>query len=169
MRIFTEKSKKGQAALEFLSYMSFFMVLFVISVLLFADQQMTEISNNKMMLAQETANRMAQRINFVLDAGDGFMAKFDLPKDILTQKYDIRVINDPYRQVFLNWTEKDGTTQAVAAPINSGSIHAGTNVVQSGGAIWLNSSRGEFKITNSKGNLTFYQPAAGTGLPPIDQ
>jgi len=168
------KGWKGQAALEFLSYMSFFMVLFVITILLFANQQITEISGNKLLVAQETANFMAQRINFVLDGGDGFSAKFSLPHDILTQRYDIRVLGGNYTQVYINWTENDGKQVAISAPINTGAINAGAEVSlitnpDDGTGIWLNSSRGEFKITNSKGNLTFVQPAAGHALPPIDQ
>lgn len=166
--------RKGQAALEFLSYMSFFMVLFVVTILLFASQQITEISSNKLLVAQETANFMAQRINFVLDGGNGFSAKFDMPKDILTQKYDMRVLSDPYRQVYINWTENDGTQVAISAPINTGAILAGAEITtisnpDDGIGIWLNASRGEFKITNSNGELTFVQPATGHALPPIDQ
>ncbi|HQT45378.1 MAG TPA: hypothetical protein PLO51_05340 [Candidatus Micrarchaeota archaeon] len=162
--------KKGQAALEFMSYMGFFMILFVITVLMFADQQTAEISNNKMMLAQETANQMADRINFVLNGGDGFAAKFEVPETILTQKYTMRIYGGNYTQVFLNWTEKDGRVQAVSAPINTGALKAGMGVSADAlGTITLNASMGEFKVTNTNGNLTFYQPAAPYTLPPIDQ
>ncbi|MBM3230029.1 hypothetical protein FJZ26_06365, partial [Candidatus Parvarchaeota archaeon] len=55
-----ERCRGGQAAIEFISYLSFFLVLFAVSVILFIDQQRADVIEKRTMLADEVASRFAE-------------------------------------------------------------------------------------------------------------
>ena len=152
------KKARGQAAIEFMSYMSFFLVLFVISVVIFVEQQQTDVSAKRTEFASEIASRFAQRINFALYAGDGFSGNFTIPQTVLTMPYNVRVMSN--RQVFVDWTDA-GKSYGVSYPINTNSVSAGagTTTGSAGTLSWvaINATMGEFKVNNVGGVLKLSQ------------
>ncbi|MCX8174791.1 MAG: hypothetical protein N3E51_01135 [Candidatus Micrarchaeota archaeon] len=86
---------KGQAAVEVLSYASFFLLGFVVATAVFFQMQSIEISRAEHSFAQEIAYELADHIHTAFVAGPGFVQNVTLPSDILGKPYRISISRKP--------------------------------------------------------------------------
>ncbi|MDE1798042.1 MAG: hypothetical protein KGH63_01390 [Candidatus Micrarchaeota archaeon] len=75
-------SSRGQAAVEVLVYVGFFLLVFVVVSLFFVLQVGQDISQRQYRLAQSTAGQVSDDLQLALQAGPGFNASFILPPRI---------------------------------------------------------------------------------------
>lgn len=81
--------QKGQAAVEVLVYLGFFLLVFVSLSTMLMLQLGQDITQREYMLSQEIASQISSYIDIALAAGPGFNATFDLPPQITGQDYII--------------------------------------------------------------------------------
>ncbi len=77
----------GQAAVEVLVYVGFFLLIFVVINLFFILQVSGDISQRQYALAQTTAGQLSDDLQMALLAGPGFNASFLLPSNINGHRY----------------------------------------------------------------------------------
>ncbi len=113
---------RGQAAPEFLLFISFFLLLFIILSALFYTQQADELSQKEGLIAREVVQQYADSANFALRAGDTFTGKFHFPTDVLGMAYNLSFANGSSGYVYLLWQSGDGSYKSYSSPLSTGSI-----------------------------------------------
>jgi len=116
------QTAKAQAAPEFLLYISFFLLLFIILSALFYTQQADELSQKEGLIAREVASQYADSANFALRAGDTFTGKFHFPTDVLGMEYNLSFANGSSGYVYILWQSEDGSYKSYSSPLSTGSI-----------------------------------------------
>ncbi|MFA5108058.1 MAG: hypothetical protein WC492_00825 [Candidatus Micrarchaeia archaeon] len=82
-------AKRGQASVEIMVYLGFFMLMFVFFSLFIISDFNNEVQQRKFLMAKETANQIADYANFVLEAGPGTAANFSIPSNINGKDYNL--------------------------------------------------------------------------------
>lgn len=153
--------KKAQAAVEVLSYGSFFLLIFVVAVAIFFQMQSQELSRSEYAYAQQTAYQLADQIQVAFVAGPGFWETVRIPSDLLGKDYNF-VVSRSYGQqasnetgfVYVNW----GNGKSVSAPtittayevsLSSPEIHYDGQFVN------ISGTAGCLNISNSGGTIKF--------------
>lgn len=83
----------GQASIEILVYVGFFLLVFVIINLFFILQVSQDISQRQYVLAQSSAAQVAEDLQLALAAGPGFAYNFSIPASIGGKPYSINITN----------------------------------------------------------------------------
>jgi len=155
--------KKAQAAVEVLSYGSFFLLIFVVAVAIFFQMQSQELSRSEYAYAQQTAYQFADQIQIAFVAGSGFWEVVRIPPELLGKNYNF-VVSRSYGQqainetgfVYVNWGNGKSvsaptvTTSYEVSPVSSGQIYYGTN-----NFVEINNTAGCVNISNSEGTIIF--------------
>jgi hypothetical protein len=103
---------RGQAAVEVLIYMGFFMLIFVSLLVLFLLQVNQDVVQRQQLLSQSTAAQVAQDVELAMLAGPGFNATFPIPDRIGGQPYELYFNDAGY--MYINITNSNP-----AAPVKT--------------------------------------------------
>lgn len=159
------RKSKGQAAVEFLAYATFFMFFFAFSTYYFASQQEGELNYRQNQIAKEIGTQYADYVDFAVGAGDGFRGNFTIPKNLGGSAYEAKFGSDGF--VYLNWsntrgqfsypypTSTNNTDIADGAPSSltrTPPLVAGTNSY-----INIDVSKGEMTLINQGGKILINQ------------
>ncbi len=78
---------KGQAAVEVLVYLGFFLLVFVSLSMMFMLQINQDIIQREYLLSRQVAAQVAVEVDMALEAGPGFNATFPVPTQVAGQPY----------------------------------------------------------------------------------
>jgi hypothetical protein len=143
--------QRGQAAVEFFTYVGFFLLVFVGASFLFIQQQGQELKRNEFLFAKEIGSQFADDINFALASGDGFSGNFTCPKTIMDRQYNVTFTSSGFAYVSWNGTGGEAT---YAYALNTGDFEpkatgAGDPVARTG----IDVSKGYFTLQNVNGTI----------------
>lgn len=113
---------RGQAATEFLTFASFFLLLFLVLTAVFYNQQSVEISQKQSLLARELASQYADSANFALRAGNSFRGTFNFPTEILGRPYTVTFSNGTSGFAYVSWESPGGAESTYSARLSTGAI-----------------------------------------------
>jgi hypothetical protein len=119
-------SQRAQAAPEFLLFISFFILLFIILSALFYRQQSDELTQKESLIARELVQQYADAANFALRTGDTFTGRFNFPSEILGRSYNLTFANGSSGYVYVFWQSEDGGYSSYSSPLSTGSIQLDT-------------------------------------------
>lgn len=155
----------GQAAVEMLSYGSFFLLAFVATVAVFFYMQAQEIARAEHSYAQEIAYQFADQISVAFISGPGFTQNVSLPPNILGKPYKITLSRTTgaaiYPETGFVYVEWQGPTQksVLSVPTISTAYDlsaAGGNVgYDNQSFIEINSTAGKVNMENRNGTIRF--------------
>ena len=158
---------KAQAAVEMLSYASFFLFVFVVAVAVFFQIQTQELSRAETAYAQEVAYGFANQIRTAYIAGNGFEERVTIPKDILNKPYTLSISRNQNPTgtetgfVYVEWQGPNGPRSFSASTITSNynaAISPGFIFYSSPYMITINASRNlPINISNNNGGIIFRQ------------
>jgi len=83
----SQRPVRGQAAIEVLVYMGFFMMIFVSLSVMFLSQINQDVVQREYRLSQSIAAQIADDVNTAQLAGPGFNATFPIPRQISGRNY----------------------------------------------------------------------------------
>ncbi len=86
-------SSRGQAAIEIMVYVGFFLMVFVVINLFFILQVSQDISQRQYTLSQSSAAQVAEDLQMALSAGPGFSYNFSIPTSISGRSYSVNITN----------------------------------------------------------------------------
>ncbi|MFH1285013.1 MAG: hypothetical protein ABIH99_00345 [Candidatus Micrarchaeota archaeon] len=103
------KSRKAQAAMEFMLFFAFFLMVFLVAMYYLGSYQASELRYREQIFAKEIANQFADEINLAVSLGDGYGRTFTFPEYIGAKTpYEIAIANG---LVYLTW--KDGEEEGL--------------------------------------------------------
>ncbi len=135
---------RAQAAVEILTYVGFFLLIFVVLSISIISQVGQDISQREFTLSRSIAAQVADDVQLALLAGPGFDATFPLPAKIDGKPYTLNLTDGGSIYVFLD----PGTIQSKQFYFPSGmrNVSQGCPPVQCPG-------NGYFSYTDSQGAL----------------
>ncbi len=95
-------SSRAQAAVEILTYMSFFLLVFVIISLSIISQVGQDISQREFSLSRSIAAQVADFVQLAMLAGPGFDATFQIPTKINGKPYSLNLTDGGSIYVYLD-------------------------------------------------------------------
>ncbi len=146
-------SMRGQAAVEFFTYIGFFMLVFVGASFIFIQQQGQELKRTEFLFAKEVGSQFADDVNFALASGDGFSGNFTCPKTIMDRRYNVTFTSSGF--VYITWNGTGGEA-TYAYALNTGNFEPkewSDGVART----HIDVSKGYFVLENVDGNLTVSQ------------
>ncbi len=165
-----EGETHAQAAVEVLSYASFFLLVFVAAVALFLQLQGQELSRAQYAFAQQVAFQFADNIKVAFVAGPGFSQTVSMPPLLLGKNYTITVSRPSSETpggyqadtetgfVYVEWQSSSGTA-SVSAPTLTTSYDfvrcAGITSNTQGFVVIIPSQAGPFRMYNLGGTIKF--------------
>lgn len=157
------RSRQGQAAIEFLAYLSIFLLLFVVAMIVFFSLQAREARDREFQLASEHGRHFATRIQTALSVGDGFQARYAMPEIASYPGARVYVPENDPGKVFFEWRDTSGLN--VSYPYSYGTrnvmldLRPGNNATGGGEyRVLFNTSVRTFTIRNSNGTIYLSQP-----------
>jgi len=146
-----DRLKRGQAAFEFISYFSLFLLVFVIALAYMSNEEIKEIRMREDFLAKEVAYQLASEVDFAVQAGDGYSRFTQIPVRAGTIDYKAYVKNG---FIELNWTRGNNAFFAIA-PLSTSDVSSTTLLLTPtpDNAYFINASKGFLRINNTGGRI----------------
>ncbi len=116
---------RGQAAIEVLVYMGFFMLIFVSMSVMFLTQINQDVVQREYQLSQSIAGQIADDVMTAQLAGPGFNATFPVPGKISGRNYMLNFSNQGWLYVTLEPTKSGGYPTVFLFPLSTRSIKLG--------------------------------------------
>ena len=101
----SSRSSHGQAAVEVLIYMGFFMMIFVSFTVILLVQVNQDVARRQQQVSQSVADQVGQDVDLAILAGPGFNATFPIPDHIAGQPYELYFNDAGY--MYLNLTNSN--------------------------------------------------------------
>lgn len=153
-------NQKAQAAIEMLSYATFFLFIFVTAVAIFIFIESQENSRAENAYAQQIAYGFAESIQTTFIAGDGFEQTVRLPSDLLGKPYLLMVSKGESPQisqtglVYVSWDAADrgGSFSAPTVTTNY-TVTTSPYVTYESPVIIISPGVKKINLTNNKGAI----------------
>jgi|GEM_PF-4128843 len=145
--------KRGQAAVELLSYWAFFFLAFVVLLAYLTGVSQSQLASSQYGLAAQYANELAGYYDFAFRAGDGFRGIFPLHKEILGREYNATFYSSG--NLYVEWSAPSGQTQAIVQPLISGAIGRSAGVLVSN--VSIDTGVGSVRFSNVNGSIIITQ------------
>ena len=155
---------RAQASVEMLSYLAFFLLVFVAVMSTFLFLQSQENARAENAYAKEIAFSFSDSIQRAFMAGDGFSQSVDISPTLLGKPYTIAVshaialpISSQTGLVYV-WWNSPGQTGSFSAPTVTADYDAPNTqgfIQNDGNVILINSSIGRVNMTNDNGQIIF--------------
>ncbi|MBI4399686.1 hypothetical protein HY570_02960 [Candidatus Micrarchaeota archaeon] len=134
--------RRGQAAFEFLSYFTFFLLIFIVIFTYMGSEQAREIRVREFEISKEITDNFASEVNLAVSVGDGYKRTFTFPTKILG-KTNYSVF---YRKGFVELTWSRGEDKFVYfSPLSTDNVTEFAVDVEKG-YLRLNNTRGVIYI-----------------------
>ena len=154
----------AQASVEMLSYLAFFLVVFVAAMSTFLFLQSQETARAENAYAREIAYSFSDSIQRAFMAGDGFSQNVAIPPTLLGKQYLIAVSHasspaSAQTGLVYVWWDSSGQTGSFSAPTVTANYSAqyvpGFISTSNPGIILINSTIGSVNMTNYNGMIRF--------------
>ena len=127
-RLLAVGSRRGQAAVEFITLVGILGILFVIIYLVSYSQQNDATTQASLSSGWDLCQRIASEADTAVGVGDGYEHGFVLPADVNGQEYSVTIIAAE-QSVFVYWGGYSCRAALVTSQV-SGSPHVGSNKVK---------------------------------------
>ncbi|VVB56926.1 Uncharacterised protein [uncultured archaeon] len=156
---------RGQAAIEVLVYMGFFMLVFVSLSVMFLSQIGQDVVQREYRLSQSVSAQIADDVNTAQLAGPGFNATFPVPRQISGRNYSLNFSDRGVLSVQLAPTRPDWPPTVFTFPLSTRNLRLGCNgagnpacpgngmVTQAYGGVlrtswWVDTTDGTLQVAN---------------------
>ncbi|VVB58805.1 Uncharacterised protein [Candidatus Anstonella stagnisolia] len=145
--------KRGQAAVELLSYWAFFFLAFVVLLAYLTGVSQSQLASSQYELAAQYANELGGYYDFAFRAGDGFSGTFPLHRDILGREYSAVFYSSG--NLYVQWSAPGGQAQAIVQPVISGAIGRSAGVLANN--VSIDTGAGNVRFSNVNGSIIITQ------------
>lgn len=115
----TLRSARGQAAVEVLIYMGFFMLVFVSLTVLFLMQVNQDVVRRQQQVSRSVAEQVAQDVELATLGGPGFNATFPISDRIAGQPYELYFNDAGYMYINLTNSNPDAAPVMFYFPLST--------------------------------------------------